>query len=102
MMTMTCMKVRGHQRSNGVNFALCYQTWSEEPLIEVYGGDDLHEGQRSSEVKGDKLCTMITKLGQKNRGCKFKMMMAFKEVKHRMGSNTVNYVPWLQPWSEDH
>ena len=42
-----------------------YQTWSEETLVQVYDGDDLHEGQRSSDVKCGKLCTMGTKLGQK-------------------------------------
>ena len=36
-------------------------------LMQVYDGDDLHEGQRSSEVKCGKLCTMVTKLGQQNR-----------------------------------
>ena len=35
--------------------------------MQVYDDDDddLHEGQRSSEVKCGKLCTMVTKLGQK-------------------------------------
>ena len=28
-----------------------YQTWSEESLMQVYDDDDLHGGQRSSEVK---------------------------------------------------
>ena len=32
--------------------------------MQVYD-DDLHEGQRSSEVKCGKLCTLVTKLGQK-------------------------------------
>ena len=42
-----------------------YQTWSEETLVQVYDvDDDLHEGH-SSEVKCGKLCTMVTKLGQK-------------------------------------
>ena len=43
-----------------------YQTWSEESLMQVYDDDDLHEGQRSSEVKGSKLSAMVTKLGQEN------------------------------------
>ena len=34
--------------------------------MEVYNDDDTHGGQRSSEVKCDKLCAMVTKLGQKN------------------------------------
>ena len=28
-----------------------YQSWSEESLMQVYDDDDLHGGQRSSEVK---------------------------------------------------
>ena len=35
-------------------------------LMRVYNDDDLHGGQRSSEVKCGKLCGMATKLGQKN------------------------------------
>ena len=34
--------------------------------MQVYDDDDLHGGQRSSEVKGSKPCAMVTKLGQKN------------------------------------
>ena len=52
-----------------------YQTWSEEFLMQVYDDDDLHGGQRSSEVKSSKLCAMVTKRGQKNPLCKFKMML---------------------------
>ena len=34
--------------------------------MQVYDDDDdLHEGQRSSEVKCGKRCTLVTKLGQK-------------------------------------
>ena len=33
--------------------------------MQVYDDDDLHEGQRSSEVKCCKRCTLVTKLGQK-------------------------------------
>ena len=105
-----------------------YQIWSEETLVQVYDDDDLHEGQRSSEVKCGKLCTMVTKLGQKKPWCKFMMMMmtfmkvkshqkvkcgklctmvtklgqkmmTFMEVKGQMRLNIVNYVPWLQTWS---
>ena len=46
-----------------------YKTWSEESLMQVYENgddDDLHGGQRSSEVKCGKLCATVTKLGQKN------------------------------------
>ena len=49
--------------------------------MEVYDDDDLHGGQRSSEVRCDKLCAMATKLGQKNPLSKFMMMMTFMEVK---------------------
>ena len=72
-----------------------YQTWSEESLMQVYDDDDLHWGQRSSEVKCDKLCAMATKLGQKNSWCKFMMMMTFMEVKGHQRSKVVNYALWL-------
>ena len=98
-MIMTFMGVKGHQRSNVINYVLwlpnlvrripdaslwwwwpawrskvirgqmwwtmfCgYQTWSEESLMQVYDDDDdLHGGQRSPEVKGSKLCAMVSKL----------------------------------------
>ena len=57
--------------------------------------DDLHGGQRSTEVKYSKLCSMATKLGQKNRWCKFRMIMTFMEVKDQQRSNVVNYALWL-------
>ena len=64
---MTFIEVKGHQKSNVVNYVLYgNQTWSEESLMQVYNDDDLHGGQRSSEVKCGKLCAMATKLGQKN------------------------------------
>ena len=129
---MTFNEVKGHQRSNVVNYVLWlpnlvrripdaslwwwwpswrskvirgqmwltmfygYQTWSEESLMQVYDDDDLHGGQRSSEVKGSKLCATVTKRGQKNPWCKFKMMMTFMEVKGHQRSNGVNYALWLQ------
>ena len=40
---------------------LIQDTWSEESLMQVYDDDDLHGGQRSSEVKCGKLCSMATK-----------------------------------------
>ena len=89
MMMMIFMEVKGHQRSNAVNYAL----WSKESLMQAYDGDDLHEGQNSSEVKCGKLYTMVPKHGQKNFGCKFKMMIIFMDVKGQMGSNKINYVP---------
>ena len=58
--------------------------------------DDLHGGQRSSEVKCDKLCSIATKLGQQNSWCKLNMMMTtFIEVKGHQRLNVVNYVLWL-------
>ena len=57
-----------------------YQTWSEESLMQVYDDDDLHGGQRSSDVNYGKLCTLVTKRGQKNPSCKFLMMMNFMKV----------------------
>ena len=53
---------------------------------------------RSKVIKGQmgKVCAMATIFGQKNHWCKFKMMMTFMEFKGHMGSNTVNYIPWLQ------
>ena len=68
MMMMTFMKVKGHQRLNVVNVALWLPNLvRKNPWCKFYDGDDLHEGQRSSEVKCGKLCTMVTKLGQWNR-----------------------------------
>ena len=130
-MMMTFIEVKGHLRSNVVNYVLWlpnlvrritdtsllwwwpswrskvirgqrwqtmfygYQTWSEESLMQVYDDDDLHGGQRSSEVKCNKLCSMATKLGQKNPWCKFMMMMTFMEVKGHQRSKVVNYALWL-------
>ena len=34
--------------------------------MQVYDNDDLHEGQRSSEVKCGQLCAMAALFGQKN------------------------------------
>ena len=46
---------------------MCYgnKTWSEESLMWVYNDDDLHGGQRSSEVKcATPLYMLLTKFGQ--------------------------------------
>ena len=95
MVMMTFMEVKGHQRSKVVNYVLWLPNLVRRSLMQVYDEDDLHGGQRSSEVKGSKLCAMVTKLGQKNPWCKFKMMMTFMEVKGHQRSNGVNYVLWL-------
>ena len=65
MMMMTFMEAKGHQRSNAETMCYGYQNQSEETLVQVYDDDDLHEGQRSSEVECGKRCTLVTKLGQK-------------------------------------
>ena len=72
-----------------------YQTWSEEPLMQVKDYDDLHGGQKLTEVKliNNAPC-MATKLGQKNRWCKFRMMMTFMEAKGQQRSNIVTIDPW--------
>ena len=68
MMMMTFMEVKGHQRSNVVNYVLCYQTWSEESLMQVYDDDDLHGGQRSSEVKCGNYVLWLPNLVRRNPG----------------------------------
>ena len=65
MMMMTFTEVKGHQRSDVVNYVLWLPNLVRRIPIQVYDDDDLHEGQRSSEVKCDKLCSMATKLGSK-------------------------------------
>ena len=63
--------------------------------MQAENDDDLDGGQRSSEVKWDKLCAMATIFGQKKRWCKLTMMIVFMEVKGHQRSNVVNYVIWL-------
>ena len=58
-----------------------YQIWSKEPLMQAKDDDDLHGGQRSTEVKYSKQYPMATKFGPKNYRCKLRMMMTFMEVK---------------------
>ena len=62
-----------------------YHIWSKEALMQAENDDDLHGGQRSSEVKCGKLCDMATIFGQKNHWCKLGMMMTFMEVKAYRG-----------------
>ena len=64
--------------------------------MQVQIDDDLHEGQRSTEVKQSKLCYMAIKLGQINRCCKFRIMETFMEVKGQQRSNLVNNDLWLR------
>ena len=66
-----------------------YHTCSKELLMQVKNDDDLHGGQRSSEVK---YCNYATKLCRKSSWCKFRMTVTFMEVKGQQRSNTVNNV----------
>ena len=55
------------QRSQRSNLVKC-APWLlnlEESLMQGYGDNDLHGGQRSFKVKYGKLCAMATKFGQK-------------------------------------
>ena len=51
-----------------MGYTMCYgyHIWSKELLMQAENDDDLHGGQRSSEVKWGKLCDMATIFGQKN------------------------------------
>ena len=62
---VTLMEVKGHQRSNGVNFVLWLPDLVKRSLMQAETDDDLDGGQRSSEVKWGKLCAMATIFGQK-------------------------------------
>ena len=93
---VTLIEVKGHQRSNGVNFVLWLQyLFSKEALMQAENDDDLDGGQRSSEVKWGKLCAMATIFGQKKPWCKLRMMTTLMEVKGHQRSNGLNYVLWL-------
>ena len=59
-MIMTLMEVKGHQRSNGVNYVLWLPYLVKRALMQAKNDDDLDGGQRSSEVKWGKLCDMAT------------------------------------------
>ena len=62
---MTLMEVKGHQRSNGVNYVPGLPYFVKEALMQDDNDDDLDGGQRSSEVKWGKLCAMATIFCQK-------------------------------------
>ena len=64
---MTLMEVKGHQRSNGVNYVLWLPYLVKRSPEQAENDDDLDGGQRSSEVKCGKLCAMATIFGQKKR-----------------------------------
>ena len=90
-MMMTLMEVKGHQRSNEVNYVLWLPYLVKEALMQAENHDDLDGGQRSSEVKWGKLCAMATIFGQKKCWCKLRIMMTLMEVKGHQRSNGVNY-----------
>ena len=95
MMMMTFMEVKGHQRSNVVNYVL----WLPN-LVRRIPDASLWwwwPSWRSKVIRGQmqKLCAMATKLGQKNPWCEFIMMMTFMEVKGHQRSNVVNFALWL-------
>ena len=64
-------------------------------MVQVYDDDDLHEGQRSSEVKCGKRCTLVTKLGQKESLMQVYDGMTFMKVRGHQRSNVVNFALWL-------
>ena len=94
-MMMTLMEVKGHQRSNGVNYVL----WL--PYLVKRSADASWEWWwpwwRSKVIRGKwgKLCDMATIFGQKNWWYTLRMMMTLMEVKGHQRSNGVNYVLWL-------
>ena len=53
---MTLIKVKGHQRSNGVNYVLWLPYLVKRSADASENDDDLDGGQRSSEVTWGKLC----------------------------------------------
>ena len=69
-----------------------YQTWSKQLLMQAKNDDDLDGGQRSTEVKYNKQCSMATKLCQKITDDDDN---TFIGVKGQQRSNKLNYVLWL-------
>ena len=65
-MMMTLMEVKGHKRSNGVNYVLWLPYLVKRSPDASWEEDELDGGQRSSEVKWGKLCAMATIFGQKS------------------------------------
>ena len=94
-MMMTLMEVKGHQRSNEVNYVL----WL--PYLVKRSPDASWEWWwpwwRSKVIRSQmgKLCGMATIFCQKKCWCKLRMMMTFMEVKGYQRSNVVNFVIWL-------
>ena len=95
VLMVTLMEVKGHQRSNGVNYVLWLPYLVKRSPDASWEWWWPWEGQRSSEVKWGKLCAMATIFGQKKPWCTLRMMMTLMEVKGHQRSNGVNYVLWL-------
>ena len=105
IMMMTFMEVKGHQRSNVVNYVL----WLPN-LVRRIPDASLWwwwPSWRSKVIRGQmrKPCAMATKLSQKKPWCKFMMMMmTFMKVKGHQRLNVVNVALWLpnlvrkNPW----
>ena len=105
IMMMTYMEVKGHQRSNVVNYVL----WLPN-LVRRISDASLWwwwPSWRSKVIRGQmrKLCAIATKLSQKKPWCKFMMMMmTFMKVKGHQRLNVANVALWLpnlvrkSPW----
>ena len=65
-MMKTFTKVRGYNRSNVVNNVLLLPTLARRITLQVKDDDDLYKGQRSTEFKCGKLCSMAAIFGHKN------------------------------------
>ena len=94
-MMMTLMEVKGHQRSNGVNYVLwlpCLVKRSTDASWEWWW-----PWWRSKVIRGRMGLTMCHgyHICQKKPWCKLRMMMTFTEVKGHQRSNMVNYATKL-------
>ena len=79
-MMMTFMEVKGHMGSNIVNYVPWLQKLGQ---MISHDNDDLHRGQRLTEVKYVNLCYMATTFGQIYRLYKVRIMMTFMKVIQR-------------------
>ena len=94
IMTMTFMEVKGHQRSNVVIYVLWLPTWSEDSLMQVYDDDDLHGGQRSSEVKCRNYVLWLPN-SVRRKPVQVYDDDDFHEGQRPSESNVVNFALWL-------
>ena len=98
------MEVKGHQRSNVVNYVL----WLPNLVRRIPDASLWWRwpSWRSKVIRGQmrKLCAMATKLSHKKPWCKFMMMTTFMKVKGHQRLNVVNVALWLSnlvrknPW----